>query len=326
MTIKHENIIQDPLVSVIICTYNQENYIRQCIESILSQETEYTFEIIIGEDCGTDGTKDICIEYQQKHPERISLILNENNLGVVQNWINCINKSRGKYIMQCAGDDFWHNVEKIQLQVKFMEVTPSCGVLHTDFNELDINSQQIISSFIKTNNILIPEGFIQKEIFQGLVKICAPTLCFRKEQIDKHVDFSNFILYKFPIEDWPTLIILSKYSEIRYLNNSTVTYRKGHESISNPLKYTKTIDRFNHEKIMYKYLCNLFPNDLEYNEQVYDLYVNKVLLSLAYKRNEFSKAKEFSRKMIELGDKAFRTKLSTSWIGFKLFRAIKKMK
>lgn len=329
MIFQSPKLIQSPLVSVVIITYNQEHYIRQCIDSVLAQKTDFDYEIIIGEDCGTDQTRDICIEYHNSYSDKIKLVLNSKNLGVVGNWVNCIKESRGKYILQCAGDDFWHNNSKIQIQISYMEKYSNCGVLHTDFDELNIDTNKTITSYIKTNRIKIPEGRIQKEIFQGNVKMCAPTLCFRKETIDQYIDFRAYIEHRFPIEDWPTLIILSKYSDINYLSISTVTYRRGHESISNPGSYINIIDRFSREKKMYHYLCKLFSDDLRYDEVGYDIYINNVLLNLAYKKRDFKNARKFAKSMLGLGDNSFRARMSQYYLGFYIFcllKAIKKIR
>ena len=83
-----------PVVSIIILTYNQERFIRQCIESVLSQRTTYPYEIIIGEDMGTDRTRAICKQYADDYPQVI-LPDRETNLGVTMNWIKCVELASG---------------------------------------------------------------------------------------------------------------------------------------------------------------------------------------------------------------------------------------
>ena len=100
------------MVTVCIVTYNQEKWIRQTLDSVLAQQTDYPFEIIIGEDHGTDGTRAICQEYANKY-DNVTLLPSPTNLGVTANWIQCIQAGTGRYIMTCAGDDWWHNPSKI---------------------------------------------------------------------------------------------------------------------------------------------------------------------------------------------------------------------
>lgn len=315
----------DPVISVIVCTYNQEETIVQTIESILNQLCSYSYEIIIGDDLSNDNTREICISYKNKYPDKIILVLHERNGGVVKNWLSCLEISRGKYVTTCAGDDFWHNKEKLQLQVDFMENNPECGILHTDFDELNSISNKTVFSHNKTKRYLILEGRVQNLIFNGKLKICAPTICYRKKLLDDYVPFEKYIELNFPIEDWPTNLIISHYANVNYLDISTVTYRKGHESISNPNNYEKISERFKHEIRMYQFVCSLFPKELIYDENGYKIYIQSVLLNLAYKRNDFKKAKQFAIKMMKLGDKSLKVRMATNWFGFILFKALKKI-
>ena len=124
----------DIMVTVCVVTYNQEKWIRQTLDSLLAQQTEYSFEIVIGEDSGTDNSRAICQEYADRY-ENVVLLPETENLGVTANWIRCVQAGTGKYIMTCAGDDWWHNPKKIQMQVDFMEVNPECVMCHTDIDE-----------------------------------------------------------------------------------------------------------------------------------------------------------------------------------------------
>lgn len=95
------------MFSVAIITYNQEKYISQTLDSILNQEHDYSYEIVIGEDCSTDNTKKVIEEYVQKYPQIIKPLYNVKNKGIINNYYNVIEHCSGKYIMECAGDDYW---------------------------------------------------------------------------------------------------------------------------------------------------------------------------------------------------------------------------
>jgi glycosyltransferase involved in cell wall biosynthesis len=118
-----------------VCTYNHAHFIKKCLDSILSQETEYTFEICLGEDSSTDGTRDICIQYADKFPNTIRLFLRDRNdpkrAGCAGNWqfnfIETFKACRGKYIAMCDGDDYWSDPLKLQKQVDFLEINPECS-------------------------------------------------------------------------------------------------------------------------------------------------------------------------------------------------------
>ena len=312
------------MVSVIICTYNQEETISQTIESVLVQEVNFNYEIVIGDDCSTDNTPQLCEAFQKKYPQFIKLVHITKNGGVVKNWLACIAECKGKFITTCAGDDYWHNSQKLQIQVDYMEKHPECGVLHTDYNVLNSINNELVESYNKQKNKILPEGKQQKNIFNGNLKICAPTACIRKTLFDKYIPVDKYIELNFPIEDWPTWIILSAYSEINYLPISTVTYRLGHESLSNSVNYEKIIERFKREKLMYQYLCDLFPKDLPFDEHGYDVYVQGILLNTAYKNSDYNNAKEFAKLLLKYGVKNTKILSALHPISFKIFNVIKK--
>ena len=108
-----------PLVSIASITYNHEKFIAQAIDSFLMQETDFDFEIIIGEDCSTDDTLKIIKEYKAKYPDIIKLITSESNVGMMTNFIRTLEACSGKYIALCEGDDYWTDTLKLQKQVNF---------------------------------------------------------------------------------------------------------------------------------------------------------------------------------------------------------------
>lgn len=116
--------MKKPLVSVCMITYNHEPYIAQAIESVAQQKTNFPFELIIGEDCSTDHTREICNKYQEKYPQLIRLHLHEQNVGVMRNFNTSLNACNGKYVALLEGDDYWTDPHKLQKQVDFLEEHP----------------------------------------------------------------------------------------------------------------------------------------------------------------------------------------------------------
>jgi len=105
-------------------TYNHERYIAQSIQGVLMQKTNFDFELIIGEDCSTDRTREICNDYKDKYPDKISILLGEKNIGMMPNFIRTLNACSGKYVALCEGDDYWTDPYKLQKQVDFLENNP----------------------------------------------------------------------------------------------------------------------------------------------------------------------------------------------------------
>ena len=109
-----------PTVSVAVITYNHEKFIGQAIESVLMQETAFVVELVIGEDCSTDGTRRIVQAYAEKYPNVIRALLPEKNLGMARNYDAVWQACRGKYIAWLEGDDYWRTPQKLQKQVALM--------------------------------------------------------------------------------------------------------------------------------------------------------------------------------------------------------------
>jgi glycosyltransferase involved in cell wall biosynthesis/GNAT superfamily N-acetyltransferase len=118
---KLKNMNKKPLVSICMITYNHENLIAQAIEGVVMQKTNFPIELIIGEDCSTDNTRKICLEYKEKFPDIIKLLLPKKNLGMQQNVVATLTACTGKYIALCEGDDYWTDPLKLQRQVDFLE-------------------------------------------------------------------------------------------------------------------------------------------------------------------------------------------------------------
>jgi glycosyltransferase involved in cell wall biosynthesis len=109
------------MVSVCCITYNHENYIAQAMDGFLMQETNFKFEILIGEDGSTDHTKAIIQDYCGRFPGIITLISHDTNIGSIRNQIEVLTRAKGKYVAMCDGDDFWTDSSKLQKQVDFLE-------------------------------------------------------------------------------------------------------------------------------------------------------------------------------------------------------------
>lgn len=116
-----------PKVSVCVVTYNQEKYIEQCLESVLTQETDFNFEVIVGDDASTDKTKEIILSIQERYPEKLKVILHAKNIGAANNVFSTYRAATGKYIAHLDGDDFVLP-GKIQKQADFMDENPQCEI------------------------------------------------------------------------------------------------------------------------------------------------------------------------------------------------------
>src|SRR5262245_50682632 len=117
-------------LSVIVLAYNHEKFIRQALDSVLQQQLDCDFEILIGEDCSTDDTRSIVKQYRDRAPDRIQLFLPIENLGFFGNKIFAalLRMARGEYLAMLDGDDYWTAVDKLQKQVRFLDSHPRCAM------------------------------------------------------------------------------------------------------------------------------------------------------------------------------------------------------
>lgn len=126
--------MHDIMVSICCLAYNHKNYIRKALDSMLCQKTDFKFEILINDDCSTDGTTEIIKEYEAKYPDIIKpLYHSENQYSKSYRQGNMMSitfnfpRVKGKYVAMCEGDDFWTDEHKLQKQVDIMEANPDCA-------------------------------------------------------------------------------------------------------------------------------------------------------------------------------------------------------
>jgi glycosyltransferase involved in cell wall biosynthesis len=203
--------------SVAVITYNQEAYISQTLESILSQEHGYSFEIVVGEDCSTDGTRAVLLDYKLKYQDTIKLLLNKKNMGITGNYYNVLKNCTGKYIMQCAGDDYWLP-GKVALQIPFMENNPNIGMCYTKAKNI-YQGKKILGK---------GEWGGKSTAFAELIKknvVPAVTMGFRAELLWQYMQEIQPEKRNWLIEDYPEILWFSLRSKISFIDKVMAGYR-----------------------------------------------------------------------------------------------------
>lgn len=150
--------MSDIKVSVCIITYKHENYIRQCLDSVFMQKTNFDFEVIVGEDASPDGTRKILLEYKEKYGDKLILALQDKNIGGAKNSA-CVGKlASGKYIALVEGDDFWTDENKLQKQYDILENHPEYSAVCHDIMGVD------------------PDGNVQKKSYLNMKTDCIKSI------------------------------------------------------------------------------------------------------------------------------------------------------
>jgi len=203
------------LVSVCAITYNHEEYIVQAIESILSQKTNFTFELVIGEDYSTDNTRKIVLDFKARYPDKIKLLLQEKNVGMMQNFIDTLNTCSGTYIALCEGDDYWSDPYKLQKQVNFLEtnnVYQACYHNTIDRDENSSKSKVAINAEVNCDVDLV-------DLISNRCDIKILSLVMRN-------NFTLPIFFKdLAFGDCPLCITLAEKGKIKYIDEIMGTYR-----------------------------------------------------------------------------------------------------
>lgn len=227
------------MVSVNMGTYNQAKYIRQAIESVLMQKVNFKYEIVIGDDASTDGTREIVMEYAEKYPDIIVPLCQKKNVGIVKNGLCRKRHLSGKYIATLEGDDFWTDENKLQTQIDFLETHPEYSLCFTD------------SDVIKDTTRVIP--YVHRDINsikeylnngKGLLDIPTATLVFRNIYREDPAVLRYFTKNKL-IGDRIVHTLLLQYGKFKYLPIKSATYRfitKKGNSFSSMSEYTRWED------------------------------------------------------------------------------------
>lgn len=204
-------------VSVCMITYNHEKYITQAIDGILSQVVNFDYEIVIGEDCSTDNTREIVIEYAKKYPEKFKLLLPEKNLGITKNFITTYSSCAGDYIALCEGDDYWVDKHKLQKQIDFLDANKDFIICHHKMKIISDDQQENIyfsnpkQKEVSTIKDLLKHNFIY-----------TASCVFRNKALNEIPSW----FYGVMPPDWAFFILLSQYGKIKYFDEAWGVYRR----------------------------------------------------------------------------------------------------
>ena len=126
-------------VSVAMITYNHEAFIAEALDSVLAQDVDFDYELVVSDDCSKDGTAEIVGDYQRRFPELIKAELNAENLGANANAVATMARCRGEYVALLDGDDFWTSRDKLQAQVDHLDAHPDHAFVFHPVDVLDRN-------------------------------------------------------------------------------------------------------------------------------------------------------------------------------------------
>lgn len=304
------------LISTIIPSYNRADTVGQTIESILAQEVDADMEIVIGDDCSTDNARDVLLAYKEKYPDVIRLIFHEQNVGLGANWAICVKECRGKYICNCDNDDYWHNPHKLQLQLDYMESHPESNICITNHRTHNRTTGEI-----KEMQVVLDHNDIQMQCWHG-GHFCNATVMYRADFMKAHLELDEFIKRRFTLQDWPAWVILTAYTDVDLLPESTATFGIETVSITRPDSVEKYAKRLSGDKEVCRYLGELFPEKFPYTDEMWENYANGRLMTKAFAVGDFEAAKKYGKEY----KRGFMQVCSQNRMLFYLYRMLKRIK
>ena len=277
------------LISVIVCAYNQEGTIARTLDSILRQQCHLPVEIILGEDCSTDHTLDVCRQYAERYPESIRLMANAQNKGIIDNYFDCLLAAQGQYIADCAGDDEWSDPEKLEKELRIMEAHPEVTLVHTDYLHRNATTGEVFAphphpylhtpagkmEIVDGQQLLVP---ILTQLERPVIHLC--TALYRMEAIrDAYQHYTEFFRNKtYGCEDVQVCFMLAKAGKVAYLNEPTLYYSVGGKTISNTQEETKQF-RFVKSTTQLNYdLCQAFHIEDKRLERYFEYRIYALLM------------------------------------------------
>jgi glycosyltransferase involved in cell wall biosynthesis len=203
-------LVKNPVVSVVMITYNHERYLAEAIEGVIRQETDFPIELLIGEDCSTDGTRNIALGYQQRFPEKIRVITFERNVGGHKNAARLIAAVRGQYIAFCEGDDYWHRADKLQRQIAVLQGDPNVILVCSSWREVSPEGAVVEEDALANKQFQTSDIASNDVLFTGVVLTL--TVCAQRYYVQKALRESPLCTnHTYPFGDTPLWLELTRY-------------------------------------------------------------------------------------------------------------------
>jgi glycosyltransferase involved in cell wall biosynthesis len=217
---------QRPELSIVMIAYNVEHYIRQALDSALMQQVDFGYEIVIGEDCSTDRTREVVLEYARRYPDRIRPLLRTANLGMNRNFMETLLAARGRFIALLDGDDYWTAPHKLQKQMDFLRANPEFStcfhnalVVYEDEDRPPHpfhvpQPQQLISHHVPR-----PVSTLAELAGGNFMQTCS--VMFRAGLYGELPDW----YLRMPTFDWPLHVLNAEHGDIGYIDEVMGAYR-----------------------------------------------------------------------------------------------------
>ena len=233
---------KQPKISICAISYNQINFIKICIESLLNQEVNFDYEIIIGDDCSTDGTADVVQGYKERYPEKIRVILNKKNIGARANFIATHSAAKGEYIAHVDCDDYFLP-GKLQAQADVLDNEPECNIVWHRMRVLDDNSGQVRDDMI-SNPLIWNAKYTRSDLLRYGAIGCHSSKMYRAK-------YRFFELLPDPSPDFTYNIFNVDIGYSRYISDFYGVYRRSVGTETSAPNYSVYLNELSHFQEQY---------------------------------------------------------------------------
>lgn len=219
-------------LSVLMVTYNHERFIAQALTSVLAQRVNFDYEIVVGEDCSTDSTRDILMDFHRQYPDRIVPLLKDRNVGGGPNFEATLSACRGQYVALLEGDDYWMSDDKLKRQIEFLDTHPDfaiCCHRARILHEMDIGYADVsptlaagsytIEDLLRGNFVMTSTSVLRRDLLSPLPG------CFSEMNLG----------------DWPRLALAARQGKIELMDEVMAAYRVHSEGVWSSLPLTSRL-------------------------------------------------------------------------------------
>lgn len=283
-------------LSVHLITYNNEKHINETIQSILKQKVNFNYEIVVGDDFSTDKTFEIIKQYKRKHPNLFNIKKNKTQLGILKNFKTTLDRCKGKYIFDIAGDDLFKHNYTLQKMFDVLKKDDSLGFVDSGFDLL-IEKKNKIQPYHNKKTIEASKINYTNSILLG--NFTPIGICFNKYLLYKYVDFKTYLNMNLSIEDYPILVDLIMHTNFKTIKESLHIYRTHENSHS----HEKNFEELLFQKKQMKNLFNFFQKKYNFNKSMVKTYNNNYNQHLLFLAGYFQKKELGKKSMLKITNK-----------------------
>lgn len=279
-------------LSVHIITFNNEKHIGETLQSILKQKVDFNYEIVVGDDCSTDNTLNIINNYQLLNPELFNVKRNMEQLGILGNFKATLDRCKGDYIFDLAGDDLLKHEYSLQKMVDVLKTNHNLGFVDSGFDKKYEGSTRI--EYFSNKKILASSQNIYKQ--QLILGRLTPIgICFNKKHLYDYVDFDTYLKMNITIDDYPILVDLAMQTNFTTIKESLHIYRVHEHSYSHTKSFENHLFLKNQMKNLFDFFAKKYQYDNDLIAKFRNAYFKELLFFCGYFEKKQVGADTFSK-------------------------------